>query len=216
MISSSEQWSKLRDRLFNPALREFGFVGSRAELQHVRRAEQIHFVRSQFYVDGSVNLGIGIHFRDMPPFRFAAWPGSVGPNKLCFESSFLKRRSRLGLAGDAVSNEQAVVREADRLVEDLNSAGDLCGDGTELLALFPPDMIEPDLDRIPLNQTANLVFSGWYPNLGALIVALATKSQAIGNEQLSDEYLELASAYRDFLRPNLAEFESAVSQLRRK
>ena len=213
MVSSSEQWSKLRDRLFNPALRDFGFVGTGAELQHVRRAEQIHFVHSQFYADGFVNLGIGIHFRDMPPFRFAAWPGSIGPNQLSFESSFLKRRSRLELAGDGVSNEQAVVREANRLVEDLNSAGDLCGDGTELLQLLPPDKIEPDLDRIPLNQTTNHVFSGWHPDLGALIVALATKSRAIGDEQLSNEYLELASAYREYLRPNLAEFESVISRL---
>ena len=176
--------------------------------------EQVHFVRSEFYVEGVINLGVGIHFKDVAPFRFAAWPGSIGPDKLRFETAFLQRRTTLEASGDPRSVERAAIREANQVLNDLDSAGRICGDGMKLALLFPPSKLQRDLDRIPLDQSANRVFCDWYPDLGALIAMLLVLAIKSNDHDLANEYRVLATSYRRrYLKPNQEEFEALIGQL---
>ena len=170
-------------------------------------------VRTEYYAVDSINLGIGLHFANVPPFRFSAWPGRIGPDRHCFDSAFLKYETRIELNDGALSTEKKVRSAAEKSIELACAAAEKCRDGTALVDVFPPERLEGDFHRIPLNQSANLEFKDWCPDLGSLLVMLVYQSRRLDRRALAAKYLRLAKNVTHYVRPNQQEYDQVVSDL---
>lgn len=181
-----------------------GFEASRR--LYTRRGEQVHviaFGASRF--GGGFAVDIGMHFAEVPPL--SPLNGALGGVSGCW----LQRRLRahdlsqfFGYGNSHQEAEELVRRLADEALADFATLAKRWGDGTVLLDVLTPEVLDADqqlfrrvlsarsieeIPRLRQQMTLSRLFPGWLPFVGPTAVMLAFLAHACGRKELVRDYL---------------------------